>query len=123
MTVELDHLIVHADDARASATFLAGILGVEVGPEQGPFTPVPLANQVTLQFMTDQNVRPQHCAFVMDAHEFDAAMDRIGLSRVTYWADPFQQRANEIHEGPDGRKAYFLDPSGHLMEILAPPPG
>ncbi|MEK6443731.1 hypothetical protein [Pseudonocardia sp. T1-2H] len=78
---------------------------------------------MTLQFLTDQNVRPQHCAFLMSAPEFDSAMDRTTIARLTYWADPFQQCENEIHEGPDGRKAYFLDPSGHLIEILAPPSG
>lgn len=50
MTVELNHTIVYAKDKRASAEFLAGILGLEVGPEWGPFIPVATGNGVTLDF-------------------------------------------------------------------------
>jgi catechol 2,3-dioxygenase-like lactoylglutathione lyase family enzyme len=91
--------------------------------EWGPFVPIHVANRVTLQFMTAEHVSAQHCAFLMTDPEFASAMDRIRTAGLTYWADPLQQRENEIDDGPGGRKVYFLDPSHHLMEILTAPAG
>lgn len=51
MTVNLNHTIVAARDSRASARFLADILGLRVSPEYGPFVPVALPNGVTLDYM------------------------------------------------------------------------
>ena len=73
MSVELNHTIVFARDNRASAEFLAGLLGLEVGEQWGPFIPVATGNGVTLDFATG------------------------------------------------GRGVYFLDPSGHGMEVLTQP--
>jgi catechol 2,3-dioxygenase-like lactoylglutathione lyase family enzyme len=39
MTVELNHTIVAARDPKASAQFLADILGLPVGPPVARFTP------------------------------------------------------------------------------------
>ena len=50
MSVELNHVIFRAKDKWASARFLAGILGIEAGPEWGRFVPVRVANGVTLDF-------------------------------------------------------------------------
>lgn len=43
MSIELNHTIVGAADKHASARFLAGILGLPVGADTGPFAPVRLA--------------------------------------------------------------------------------
>jgi hypothetical protein len=48
MTIELNHTIVPARDPQASAHFLAEILGLGVDPRSAHFTPVTLANQVSL---------------------------------------------------------------------------
>ena len=37
MSIELNHTIVWATDREASAGFLAGILGIPLGPVAGPF--------------------------------------------------------------------------------------
>ena len=50
MSVELNHVIFRAKDKWASARFLAGILGIEAGPEWGRFVPVCVANGVTIDF-------------------------------------------------------------------------
>jgi len=44
MAAQLNHLIIPAHDKWKSARFLAGILGLEVGPEWGPFLPVRTSN-------------------------------------------------------------------------------
>ena len=49
MTVELDHTIVPAHDKRASAEFLAGVLGAPVGASAGPFVPVQVGHLATLE--------------------------------------------------------------------------
>ncbi|MGD6741016.1 hypothetical protein ACOKM3_04130 [Streptomyces sp. BH106] len=50
MTVELNHTIVPSRDPLASAQFLADILGLRVDPPLAHFTPITLANQVSLDY-------------------------------------------------------------------------
>lgn len=67
MPVELNHTIVAARDRRASAEYLANLLGLEVGPPYGPFLPVETSNGVTLDFMEsgDPEITSQHYAFLV----------------------------------------------------------
>ncbi|MCP9958121.1 MULTISPECIES: VOC family protein [Streptomyces] len=125
MSVELNHTIVAAKDRRESAEFLARVLGLEVGPELGPFLPVQTANGVTLDFATvpEEHITRQHYAFLVSEAEFDAAFERIRQEDIPYWADPHQERPGEINRNDGGRGLYFLDPSGHAMEILTRPYG
>jgi catechol 2,3-dioxygenase-like lactoylglutathione lyase family enzyme len=119
MTVELDHVIVHARDRRASAAFLAAVLGVEVGPPSEPFLPVRVDNGVTLDYLqVDGPVATQHYAFLVDDGVFDAALQRITRDGVGYWAYPGHGRPGEINRRMGGRGVYFDDPDGHSMEIL-----
>jgi catechol 2,3-dioxygenase-like lactoylglutathione lyase family enzyme len=122
MSVELNHTIVASRDKHASARFLADILGVEVGDEMGPFVPVTLDNSVTLDYMTQADVQPQHYAFLVSDKNFDAAFGRIQQSGLTYWADPGHQTPGEINHRWGGRGVYFQDPDGHNMEILTRTP-
>jgi catechol 2,3-dioxygenase-like lactoylglutathione lyase family enzyme len=125
MSVELNHTIVHARDKRESAEFLAGILGLEVGAELGPFIPVATANGVTLDFATAaaESIRTQHYAFLISEREFDEAFDRIRQAGITYYADPHGQHPGEINHNDGGRGLYFIDPAGHGMEIITRPYG
>ena len=63
MAVELDHTIVPAHDPQASAQFLAAILGLPVDPPVAQFTPVTLANGVSLDFLQRDDVNLHHYAF------------------------------------------------------------
>ncbi|MFF7633240.1 VOC family protein [Kitasatospora sp. NPDC008050] len=125
MSVELNHTIVHARDKRESAEFLAGILGLEVGAEWGPFVPVATANGVTLDFASIpvESITSQHYAFLLSDDEFDAAFARIRQAGLTYYADPQMKQAGEINHHHGGRGLYFLDPVGHGMEIITHPYG
>jgi hypothetical protein len=64
MAIELDHTIVPAHDPQASAQFLAGILGLPVDPPVAQFTPVTLANGVSLDFLQrdDRSIRSRTAA-------------------------------------------------------------
>ena len=125
MSIELNHTIVHVRDNRESAEFLAHILGLEVGAEWGPFIPVSTSNGVALDFATVPAgvVTVQHYAFLVSDEEFDAAFARIRQAGLTYYADPHLKQVNEINHHHGGRGLYFLDPSGHGMEIITRPYG
>jgi catechol 2,3-dioxygenase-like lactoylglutathione lyase family enzyme len=126
MAVDLNHTIVHARDKKESAEFLAGILGLEVGPRYGPFLPVATANGVTLDFMDADPYHPineQQYAFVVSEAEFDEIFGRIQEAGIAYRADPGHRRAGEINHNDGGRGVYFPDPSGHNLEIITRPYG
>ncbi|MDH6706654.1 MULTISPECIES: VOC family protein [unclassified Kitasatospora] len=123
MAVELNHTIVHARDKRESAEFLAAILGLEAGPDWGPFVPVSTGNGVTLDFATSDpdSISAQHYAFLISEEEFDAAFGRIQQRGLSFWADPHRERPGEINHNDGGRGVYFLDPVGHVMELITRP--
>ncbi|MEU8984214.1 VOC family protein [Streptomyces sp. NPDC058251] len=124
MPIELNHTIVAAHDKAASAQFLADILGLRVSPQYGPFMPVPVPNGVTLDYMdTTAPITPQHYAFLVSEEDFDEIFARIRAAGLTYWADPYHRRVNEINRNDGGRGAYFDDPNGHNLEILTRPYG
>jgi catechol 2,3-dioxygenase-like lactoylglutathione lyase family enzyme len=123
MAIELNHTIVPARDPKASAQFLASILGLEVGPPVAHFTPLTLANAVTLDFDAYDKVDEHHYAFLVSEEEFEAAFARIRQAGITYYADPACRQAGQTYSGRYGnRGTYFRDPNGHLMEILTPAP-
>lgn len=121
MAIELNHTIVPARDPKASAQFLADILGVPVDPPTSHFTPITLANNVTLDYDQSDAFDLRHYAFMVSEEEFDAAFARISGGGITFYADPGCRQAGQIYHGQGGRRgAYFRDPDGHLMEILTP---
>ncbi|MET8498548.1 VOC family protein [Streptomyces microflavus] len=125
MSVELNHTIIHSRDNRESAEFLADLLGLEIGPEWGPFVPVVLANGVTLDFATipEASITRQHYAFLISEAEFDTAFDRIRELGIAYYADPHRKLPGEINHNDGGRGVYFPDPGGHGMELITRPYG
>lgn len=125
MSIQLNHTIVAARDKTTAAEFLATILGLDVGPQYGPFIPVETGNEVTLDFMDSgaDQITSQHYAFLVSEQDFDAIFGRIQQAGITYYADPGHRRASEINHNDGGRGAYFEDPNGHNMEILTRPYG
>ena len=119
----LNHIIIPAKDKDASATFLAGILGVQPQPQWGPFRPVQTSNGVTLDFVDSKDVRTQHYAFLVSDEEFDASFARLKQAGVTYYADPHKNDRGEINHLWGGRGVYFDDPNGHLLELITKPYG
>ncbi|MCF2532359.1 VOC family protein [Yinghuangia soli] len=119
MSVRLDHTIVHSRDNRESADFLAHILGLEAGAQAGPFVPLEVGG-VTLDFASipAESIVMQHYAFLVSEDVFTAAFARIREGRVPYFADPHMKQPGEINHHDGGRGVYFLDPSGHGMELI-----
>lgn len=125
MPPRLDHTIVLARDNQRGAEFLAGVLGVDVGPRSGPFVPVRLENGVTLDFQTVPGLpeRSAHYAFLVSDAEFDQCFARLEASGTAYFADPFLRRPGSINHDDGGRGVYFLDPTGTTMELITRPYG
>jgi catechol 2,3-dioxygenase-like lactoylglutathione lyase family enzyme len=124
MTVKLNHTIVAARDKRASAAFLAEILGLPAPVPFGPFLTVETGNEVTLDFLDDdEDITPQHYAFLVGEKEFDEIFGRIRDRGLAYWADPFKLEKGRLNTRDGGRGVYFEDPNGHLLEILTRPYG
>lgn len=125
MTIELNHTIVAAHDQKASAAFLADLLGLRVGAPFGPFIPVETENGVTLDYMEtgEEHIPSQHYAFLVSEDEFTEIFGRIQAAGVEYYADPMHQQVGEINTNDGGRGTYFADPNGHNMEIFTRPYG
>ncbi|WP_059010485.1 VOC family protein [Streptomyces specialis] len=125
MSVQLNHTIVHSRDNRESAEFFAELLGLEVGTEWGPFIAVDLANGVTLDFATmpADKITSQHYAFLISEEEFDAAYAKIKQRGIEHYADPHARQPGAINHNDGGRGVYFMDPSGHAMELITVPYG
>ena len=124
MTVELNHTIVMARDKKASAAFLSEILGLPAPTSWGPFEGVALANGVALDYLdVDDEIQPQHYAFLVSDAEFDQIFDRLQARDLPYYADPYHEQPGEINHRDGGRGLYFDDPNGHNLEILTRPYG
>ena len=124
MAIELNHTIVPAWDARASAQFLAEILDLDPPTRFGPFWAVAAHNGVTLDFQdSDEDLPIEHYAFLVSEEDFDAIFARIRARGLTYWADPAHSRPFEINRNDGGRGVYWNDPDGHYLEIITRPYG
>ncbi|ORV92967.1 bleomycin resistance protein [Mycobacterium interjectum] len=126
MAISFNHTIVAARDKRESAEFLAELFGLPSPQPFGHFMAVTLEHGVNLDYADappGEEIRRQHYAFLVSDDDFDAIYGRITARGLQHWADPRQQRPGEINHNHGGRGVYFLDPSGHAMEILTRPYG
>jgi catechol 2,3-dioxygenase-like lactoylglutathione lyase family enzyme len=124
MAIDFNHTIVAARDSKASATFLAEMLGLPAPKKWGPFQMVTTDNGANIDFMdTKDTFAPQHYAFMVSEPEFDAIFARIHQRSLPYWADPAQRKSAEINHHDGGRGVYFKDPDGHLLEVITKPYG
>jgi catechol 2,3-dioxygenase-like lactoylglutathione lyase family enzyme len=124
VSVRLNHTIVWCRDQKRSARFLSEILGRPTPVRFGPFLVVEVDNGVSLDFHdTDEDVAPQHYAFLIDEDDFDAIFARIRERGLDYWADPGRMQRGEINRNDGGRGLYFLDPDRHVLEIITRPYG
>jgi catechol 2,3-dioxygenase-like lactoylglutathione lyase family enzyme len=130
MAIQLNHTIAAARDKKASATFLAEILGLPAPMLVGPFAVVQVGD-TSLDYMNVDEYRTsangeiasQHYAFLVSEAEFDEIFARIRQRRLPYWADPGRNERDQINTWDGGRGAYFDDPNGHLLEIITRPYG
>ena len=122
MSVQLNHTIVWCHDKEKSASFLVDLLDLERPIPFGPMLVVQLNNAVSLDFYAQEgHIALQHYAFLVSDTEFEDVFGRIRERGLPFWADPGRQRAGETYEHNGGRGVYFLDPDGHLLEVMTRP--
>jgi len=126
MSISFNHTIVASRDKRESADFLADLFGLPSPKPFGHFMVVELEHGASLDFADapeGTDIPRQHYAFLVSEQDFDAIYGKIESRGQEHWADPRAQRPGEINYNDDGRGVYFLDPSGHVLEILTRPYG
>jgi catechol 2,3-dioxygenase-like lactoylglutathione lyase family enzyme len=121
MTIVLNHTIVPVADRHRGARLLAGLLGVEVGAPAGPFAPVRVNDDLTLDFDDRLGARPGHYAFLVDDDAFNAALAFAQRSGLQFGSAPHQVDRQINHLG-GGRGVYILDPDGIAYEFFTAVP-
>jgi len=124
MAIDFNHTILSARDSKASADFLAGILGLPAPRRWGPFYMVTTSNDANLDYMNSEgSIVRQHYAFLVGDAEFDAIFGRIREQNLPYWADPARKMLGQTNDHDGGRGLYFEELNGHLLEIITRPYG
>jgi hypothetical protein len=118
MAIVMDHLIVPAHDAVASAKSLAELLGVPWVAAQGHFTPVYVNETLTLDFDRRDRFDSHHYCFRVSDAEFDAIFGRVTASGTRYRSQPNGPSDMRINTRLGGRNIYWTDANTHIWEIL-----
>jgi catechol 2,3-dioxygenase-like lactoylglutathione lyase family enzyme len=123
MAVVLNHLIVPAVDKVASAEFLGRLLGVAPGQPAGPFIPVRINKDLTMDFAGRDTVQPGHYAFLVGDDTFDALLAYLGDNpAIDYGSGPAGGWDRRINRLGGGRGVYVRDPDGHAYELFTAVP-
>ena len=128
MSIQLNHTILAARDARASAGWYAELFGLGSPAHLAPFWQVTTANGVNLDFIDhdpteDGEIEPRHLAFLIGEEDFDTIFGKVVERGIDHYADPHAQHPDEINHHDGGRGVYFADPDGHWLEIITVPYG
>lgn len=124
LSIQFNHLLIFARDKHESAHFLTPLFGLPDPTPAGFFLAVEMENAVTLHYgEPGVEFLSQHYAFLVSDDDFDAILGRIQAQGLDHWADPRMQLPNQINTNHGGRGVYFLDPSGHGLEIITRPYG
>lgn len=124
VNVEFNHHILLAKEKQKTADFLTNILGLPDAvpgdePYPGFFLCIFFKNDVTLLIAEAKEHNIGHYAFKVLPKEFEQVLQRVKDLKIKYWADPRMQKADDCYLEENGNKGfYFIDPSGHGMEIL-----
>lgn len=124
MSIVLNHTIVSARDKNATAAFLARLLGLTVGDPAGPFIPVRINDDLTLDFDDRRSCHAGHYAFLIDDATFDAVLARLQRDpAIDYGSGQERGWDRQINHLAGGRGVYVRDPDGHSYELFTAVPG
>jgi catechol 2,3-dioxygenase-like lactoylglutathione lyase family enzyme len=120
MTIVLNHTIIPARDKQASARFFADLLGLCVAEPAGPFAPVRVNDDLTLDFDDRHEFTPGHYAFLVDDETFDRVLERLERAGtdVDFGAGVDGGWNRQINRLNGGRGVYVRDPDGHSYELF-----
>nr|WP_042197266.1 glyoxalase/bleomycin resistance protein/dioxygenase [Kibdelosporangium sp. MJ126-NF4]CEL22849.1 hypothetical protein [Kibdelosporangium sp. MJ126-NF4]CTQ89989.1 hypothetical protein [Kibdelosporangium sp. MJ126-NF4] len=124
MGIVLNHMIIPAADKDAAAKFLADLLGLEVGEPAGPFAPVQVNEDLTLDYDDRHGSRPGHYAFLVDDGIFDAVLALLARNpEIDYGSGRELGWDREINHLGGGRGVYVRDPdNSHSYELFTAVP-
>ncbi len=123
VTIVLNHTIVPAADRHAAATFFADLLGLTVGRQIGPFAPVRVNADLTLDFDDRVTVVPGHYGFLVDDDTFDALLRRLARRpEVDFGSGVEHGWDHAVNQLAGGRGVYVLAPDGHSYEFFTAAP-
>ncbi len=124
MAVELNHTILYARDSRASAEFLAEILGLPAPVHWGPFEVVTTANGANLDYLDDDgDIASQHYAFLVNEVEFDEIFGRIKERELATGPTPASHRPARSTITTAAAVSISRTRTAHLFEIITRPYG
>lgn len=116
--IELNHTIVPSHDKIKSAQFYARILGIKYEGKVAHFIAVRVNDALTLDFDNAKDFKPHHYAFKVSHDKFDEIFNNIKLASIPYGSGPFQLDDMKVSIEAGGRRVYFCDPNGHILELL-----
>jgi catechol 2,3-dioxygenase-like lactoylglutathione lyase family enzyme len=123
VTLILNHTVVHASDKELAARFFADLLGLDVGAPVGPFTPVRVNVDLTLDFDHRGPAAAGHFGFLVDDATFDALLERLhDRPRISFGSGPERGWDRRINRLGGGRGVYVGDPDGHSYEFFTAVP-
>jgi catechol 2,3-dioxygenase-like lactoylglutathione lyase family enzyme len=118
MEITLNHTIVPSHDNVESAKFYAKIFEFEFLKVWEHFAVVKVNSTLSLDFQTKKNFSSNHYAFKVNDQQFDEIFERIKADNITFGSGPYSVDDGKINHNYGGRGVYFLDPNGHVLEIL-----
>ena len=118
MEITLNHTIIPSQDNVKSARFYARIFGFDFFKEWEEFAMVRVNSTLTLDFEIQEGFKSIHYAFKVSEEQFDEIFERIKTDEIVYGSGPFSHDDGEINHKYEGRGVYFLDPNGHVLEMI-----
>ena len=118
MPITLNHTIVPSHDKESAAKFFARLFDLPYNGLNGHFAPVQVNETLTLDWDNRDAFENHHYAFLLNDQEFDTVFGRLEAQGVVYGSGPSTPRDGQINHRLGGRGLYFVDPDGHLMEIM-----
>lgn len=118
--MELNHTIVPATDKEGSAKFFAKMMGLSYDGPMGPFCPVKITDELTLDFDDRREVVHHHYAFLVNDSEFDDIFGRVLAEGIPYGSGPHEKHG-DMQTGTrrdGGRCVYFDEINGHSIELM-----
>jgi len=122
MTITLNHTIVWARDKEGAARFFAEIFGLRFEGSGGHFAPVRVNDTLTLDFADAKGtIAGQHYAFHVSDTEFDAILQRVKDAGLTFGSGPRSLEDGKLNDWNGGRRFYYKDHDGHVIELMTVP--
>jgi catechol 2,3-dioxygenase-like lactoylglutathione lyase family enzyme len=125
MTIVLDHTVVAAADNERAARRLADTLGLAFAGfdgVDGKFATVRVNDTLRLFFVTAEQVATQHLAFAVDGPAFDGIIERLRGTGQAFGNSPRDVTNGRTDHPVATRGVLWLDPDGHLYEVMTDEP-